>query len=167
MALTLIRTASVRPLLIAASVLLCSSLFGQIASDLDQVASKTTVITGVDAETLYGILSRAKFPPSNDGALGSTSVSTDSAYCTRVVYPGALAQCKLTKAIANVPTEKDFANHDADDLQNIITKYLGLRPNEEVGVGVAHAASGKIVCSRPVVLRPKVTCIMWDYSQPS
>lgn len=123
---------------------------------------RPVTITGQDARNLFDILRRARLPSPRIPTFGATTVSADQAYCTRAVVPNAMANCVLTKTVDNVRTDRNVINQDANDLHDLIAKYVGVRPSQDVGFGVSHAAALQVICSIPVVLNAVPTCIMTD-----
>ena len=139
--------------------LLATASFGGGNSSVGTERPQTVAVEGYDANLLEGILDRALLPiPSGVPTVGYASVSTDEASCSRVVYPGATATCVLTKTVDGVRSERNLVNKDANDLFDIISKYVGLRSPAEVGYGVGRGDTLNITCGHVVIPNAVTTC---------
>lgn len=92
-----------------------------------------------DSETLNAIVQEYGRNILPDGVLGGSSFELRVYGCSRVVYPGAQATCKIAGG--------EISGDDADFLLDAILEVLG---SQEAGLGVTRVPPALITCTQVV-----------------
>lgn len=107
-----------------------------------------------DSEALSAIVEEYGINVTPDGLLGSATYELKVYGCSRVVYPGAQATCKLS--------DSELTGDEGDIVMDSIIDVLGPK---ESGLGVTQVAPALISCSRVVYPGAAADCTITELSQ--